>query len=233
MAHGERRVGCLSVFLPGETGLGVEEIIAFVNVENLIVQPGGGSIELVVDAVGVVVDVSVLHIAENAPLVADAPGGFGKNIGVQLACIGVIVGVVSVFQQLGAYGFRIDQTAEMVGLELLNSISCDRLETFARVVDIGHHAEEILVETLFAGEIVCLHTVKIGFVKTELRYLAVGLVVVIVAVAVGVVEGGVEFPQVGKIECSRQDVAVLPEMVVSIERIAVIGVGCLIIPFVE
>ena len=40
MAHGERCVSRLSVFLPGDTCLGVEEMIAFVNIENLVVQPG-------------------------------------------------------------------------------------------------------------------------------------------------------------------------------------------------
>ena len=49
----------------------------------------------------------------------------------------------------------------------------------------------------------------------------------------GVVECGVELPKVGKVERSRQDIAVLPEMVVRIEGIAVIGVCCLVVPFVE
>ena len=111
---------------------------------------------------------AVLQITERAPLVADVPGGFGENIGIQLAGIRIIVGVIAVLQQFGSDGFSIDQTSEVVGLELLHGIAGYGFETVARVVDIGHHTEEILVEALLANQVVLLHPVEIVFVKSEL-----------------------------------------------------------------
>ena len=67
VAHRQRTVDTMAVEVPGEACLGIEEVVVLVDVEALVVVAALVVVEFVVDAVGLVVHVTILDVGKHIP----------------------------------------------------------------------------------------------------------------------------------------------------------------------
>ena len=104
VAHGHGGVDVMAVRVEGDAALGVEEGVLLVDVELLVVILASFFVELVVDAVGLVVHIAELHVAEDGPVVGEGVGRLDEDVAVELLCVGVIVFVVAIGKVLHLVG---------------------------------------------------------------------------------------------------------------------------------
>ncbi len=87
VAHGHGSVGMVAALIEGDAALGVEEGVLLVDVEFLVVVAALVVVELVVDAVGLVVYVAELYVTEDGPVIAEGVGGLDEDVAVELLCV--------------------------------------------------------------------------------------------------------------------------------------------------
>ena len=118
------------------------------NVKLLVVVLAVFLVKFVVDAVGHVVHIAELKIAENTPSLCDVEGSFDKSATVQLAGVGVVVfmfvfAVAKVF--LGHVGVGdVGDIAEVVAAEVLQRQAANDIPSFAFVVGVPNEAVSVL-----------------------------------------------------------------------------------------
>ena len=217
MAVGHRKEGAMTVVVPCEAGFRVEEVVALVDVEALVDVSACVVVESVVDAVGLVAYVPVLHIAEDVQLVGKVISSLCEDVVVILRGIRVVVLVVAVRQILLHHGRMgcIGDVAEVVTVEALQRQASDDVPLLTLVVGIPHQAVSVLLQSLLAHEVALLDVRTIGFGSrhAERREFLVVAELVVVAVAMRVVQRCRGGPLVVDLPGQREDGAVLPEVV--------------------
>ena len=238
VAHRDRGVGPMGAGCVAETELRVEEIVLLVYVKTLVLVRSVLLFdELVVDSVRVVVHVPVLEVGEDGEVIAEPLGGLHESAVVILSSVGVIVGVAAVVEvgviQAGKgrillYDLwigHISQVAEMVAPEHLGGQTSDHVPAVVVVVDVIDKTGGVLLQTLLADKIRTLYGVALGVregSKAELGEFVVRTELIVVAVAVGVVEGKCGLKALVDVPGGREDVVILPEIIRGLRPIAAI-----------
>ena len=104
MAHGYRSVDAVSVLMERETCLWVQEVVLLVDVEVMFLVEVGLLVidELVVIAVGIIADVTILHVGKHITMRGDVVESLHEDVAVELLRIGVVVLVVAVLHEQSA-----------------------------------------------------------------------------------------------------------------------------------
>ena len=77
--HGITGIGTMSVLVPGDSCLGVQEIVCLIDIQRLcLIESVGILLELVVISVSAETHMAILHISKSIPLVRKMIGGLGK-----------------------------------------------------------------------------------------------------------------------------------------------------------
>ena len=132
-------------------------------------------------------------------------------------CIAVVVFIVTVGEVLLAYIIVscIGDIAKVVAIKILEREAAYNLPAVALIVSIPHYAVCVLGEAFLTHEICTLDVAaaSIAGCHAKLGEFVVEAELVIVAVAIGVVNGGGSGPVFVDVPRSREDVVVLPEVV--------------------
>ena len=154
----------MPVEVPRETCLRVEEVVLLVNIEFLVIVAALIVVELIVDTIGLVVDMTVLEISKHIPLLIDMVGSLHKHIAVELMRIAVVVLIVAVQEILPA-DHRIGSVghvAEVVAVKVLQRQSADDIPRLILVVCVPHESIGMLRQTLLAHKVRPLDLIAIG-----------------------------------------------------------------------
>ena len=232
VTRGNRAIDAVSALVPRESGLRVEKVVFFVDVEVVFRVSSVVVVdEFVVVAVGFVVHITKLHIGENLPLRREVVGGFQINVSVEFSGIGIVIFVVYIeVIRVAAIDFgmaepdemlpderigSVSEIAEVISRKILNRQTADDVPIPILVIHIPNEAVSVLRQPFFSHEIAAFHLLIIDRERrqTEFREFVVGSELVVVAVAVGVVKRGggrqvrIDVPR------GRQNVVALPEIV--------------------
>lgn len=217
VAHGHGGVDVVAVRVEGDAALGVEEGVLLVDVEFLVVVATLVVIELVVDAVGLVVHIAELHVAEDGPMVGKSVGRLDEDIAVELLCIGVVIFVVAIGEVFVSHALvgDIGHIAEVVALEVLGRDAADDVPVCILVTGEPHEAVGVLAESFLADEVGLFHLIAFSVIigHAKLREFVVRTELLVVAVAVGVVQRGRGRPMLVDLPSGGEEVVVLPEVV--------------------
>ena len=219
MAEGIGSVGIVASVVVAEARLGVGEVVALEDIERLV---GIGTIvegvELIVDAAGGKAHIAVLDIRKGLPGRRDVVGALQVDAHIVLVGRAVVVLPAAVgkdeLSQL-RMGY-IGKIAVVDALEGLEGSASDEVPVAVLVVGVPDQAIGILREALLAHEVSTLEDGaiekgEVGYAK--LRELVVVAELIVVAVAVGVVDGAAGGPLLAELAGDREEVVVLPEIV--------------------
>ena len=221
----DRSVSLVSVGVVADASLRVHEEVVLVDVDALVlVVAVGALLEVVVESVGVIVDIAHLHVEEPVPAVAELAVSLEEPAPVVLVGVRVVVLVSAVGEVflLKSLVSDVRHLAPVVATEELHAEAAHYVPQSVLVVDVVESAVVVLRKALLAYSVrlygLQLAILLVHLVDAELRsQLCVLLELGVVAVAVCVVSRyGVAPAHVGRLPGEVKDVVALLEVVGSL-----------------
>ena len=154
----------MTIQLPGEACLRVQEVVFLVDVETLVVIAVLVVIELIVDTIRLIAHMPILQISEHIPLLGDMIGGLHEHVAVEFVGIRVVVFVVAISKILLTHSgiSGVCDVAKVVTVEVLDRQSPDDIPRIILVIGVPHQSVGILRETLLAYKVRTLDVVTFG-----------------------------------------------------------------------
>ena len=167
---------------------------------------------------------AILHIAEE--IERGQQGVVGTKISISVRFLARIVIILLVGHQLADVVLHPKHLAEVVVFKVICAHATREIEGAVAVVERDHRAAEVAFEFLAADDVGFLHlfTVELEGLQTVGCEFLVVLVFLVVAVAVGVVEGGGEVEVVGQL-LGEQHLGVLLEVEVDLIFVELTGLA--------
>ena len=214
----------MSISIVADASLRVDEEVVLVDVDALVLVVAVSTLlEVVVDAVGLIVDIAHLHIEEPVPALAELAVSLEEPAPVVLVSVRVVVLVATIGEVLLLESLVSDvcHLAPVVATEELHTKTARNIPQSILIVHVVESTIVVLCESFLAYS-VRLHELQLAvlyvhLVDTKLRsQLCVLLELVVVAIAVCVVSCYGVAPTVGRLPCEVEDVVALLEVISSL-----------------
>ena len=196
LGHSKRQIHAVfGVNLPVETCLGVEEIERLVDVEGLQALGVGGPIPLVVIARDAVADVAILQVGIGTQAASDHVISLDVNIEIGLAAIVAVILVVRV-QRVGVI-LHPNDLAKVVVTVTVDAAAQRGIQPVTAILQRENTAAKAAIDAFLAHQARFLDSAlgRHHGQQSILLERAGILVFLIVAVAIGIMQGHIEFPQ--------------------------------------
>ena len=84
MAQSHRSIDTMSIEIPRETGLRIQEVVLLIDIQRLVIVTTGIIVELIVDTICFVSNVTILDISKHIPLLTDMIGCLQEDVAIKL-----------------------------------------------------------------------------------------------------------------------------------------------------